>query len=176
MQLLATLQTTTYRKQNKIKDSIIPIDENAARENFIKAARLGCSKSQLRLGFAYGTARLGCPKNIPVALHYFRLAARQGEADADFEISTWFGWGQPGILEANGKQAFVHARRAAVTGLVPALCQVGYFYESGIGVATSIPKAKEWYLKAAAKGDKTAQRRLDALRKRGSFGVSLSPG
>jgi TPR repeat protein len=168
------MQTTTYRKHNKIKESIIPIDENAARENFIKAARLGCSKSQLRLGFAYGTARLGCPKNIPIALHYFRLAARQGEANADFEISTWFGWGQPGLLEPNGKHAFIHAKRAAATGLVSALCQVGYFYETGVGVVKNIPKAREWYLKAAAKGDQTAQKRLDALRKRGTFGVSLS--
>lgn len=75
-------------------------------------------------------------------------------------------------MDVHPKLAFTHARRAAEDGYAPALAQVGYFYEKGVGVMESKEKAKEWYLKAIAKGDRTAEKRLDALRNRGTFGAA----
>ena len=36
-------------------------------------------------------------------------------------------------------------------------------YKNGIGVTKDVNKAKEWYIKAAAQGDKDAQQALDKL-------------
>ena len=40
---------------------------------------------------------------------------------------------------------------------------VGYDYEKGTGVAKDQNKAREWYIKSAAQGEKDAQIRLDKL-------------
>ena len=40
---------------------------------------------------------------------------------------------------------------------------VGIYYEGGTGVTKDLIKAKEWYAKAAAQGDKQAQAALDKL-------------
>jgi TPR repeat protein len=118
------------------------------------------------LGHAFRAARYGCPKNPAIALHYFRLAAWQGEPDADHQISTTFGWGEVGFVDVHPRLAYIHARRAAEDGYAPAMTQVGYFHEKGVGVKESKEKAREWYLRAIAKGEKLAQERLDALRNR----------
>jgi TPR repeat protein len=166
------LQTESYRRVNRIKESILPIDECAARENFRKAAQLGCANSQVVLGQAYSKARLGCAKNPAIALHYFRLAARQGVPAADHEISTLFGFAKHGdIVTPNGFLAFKHARRAAEDGNIPSFWQVGHFYEKGVGVKPSFPKAREWYLKGAAKQDENCMMALDSLKSL-SFGAT----
>ncbi|TID24147.1 hypothetical protein E2P81_ATG02454 [Venturia nashicola] len=170
--LLATLQTQSYRKTTKIKESLLPIDDKAALENYTKAAHLGCANSQIALGLAYSKPRLGCLKNPAVALHYFRIAARQGAPTADHEISTLFGFAEEGdIVPPNGFLAFKHARRAAGDGFLPAFWQVGHFYQKGVGVKCSLPKAREWYLKGAARKDEDCMRALDSL-KTLSFGAT----
>ncbi|KAE9984415.1 hypothetical protein BLS_002446 [Venturia inaequalis] len=171
-QLLATLQTQSYRKLNKIKESLLPINDQAALENYRKAAHLGCANSQVVLGLAYSTPRLGCTKNPAVALHYFRIAARQGAPTADHEISTLFGFAKEGdIVTPNGFLAFKHARRAAEDGYLSSFWQVGHFYHKGVGVQPNLPKAREWYLKGAARKDEDCMRALDSLKSL-SFGAT----
>lgn len=171
-QLLATLQTQSYRRTNKIKESLLPIDDKAALENYRKAAHLGCANSQLVLGLAYSKPRLGCTKNPAVALHYFRIAARQGVPTADHEISTLFGFAEEGdIVTPNGFLAFKHARRAAEDGYLSSFWQVGHFYQKGVGVAVSLLKAREWYLKGAARKDEDCMKALDSLKSL-SFGAT----
>jgi len=41
------------------------------------------------------------------------------------------------------------------------MCNLGYCYEYGRGVAEDIEKAKEWFPKAAALGKSSAKARLD---------------
>lgn len=171
-QLLATLQTQSYRRTNKIKESLLPLDDKAALENYRKAAHLGCANSQLVLGLAYSKPRLGCTKNPAVALHYFRIAARQGVPTADHEISTLFGFAEEGdIVTPNGFLAFKHARRAAEDGYLSSFWQVGHFYQKGVGVAVSLLKAREWYLKGAARKDEDCMKALDSLKSL-SFGAT----
>ncbi|KIW06202.1 uncharacterized protein PV09_02680 [Verruconis gallopava] len=170
--LLGLLQTESYRRGVKIRESVLPVDEIAARENFKRGALLGCSKCQLHLAHAFRLGRQGLEKSPVLALHYFQLAARQGEPEADYQISTYFGWGEPGVVDVHPHLAFTYARRAAEDAYPPALAQVAYFYEKGVGVRQSKEKAKEWYLMAIARGDKVAEKRLDALRNRGTFGTA----
>ncbi|KAF2404845.1 HCP-like protein [Trichodelitschia bisporula] len=167
---LAELQTPTYRKSFKLKESILPVDENAARESYIQAALLGCPASALVLGIAHGAGTLGCRRHPGVALHYLRLAAWQGESEADLEISNWFWFGADGVVDADHTAAFRHARIAAGDGYVPAFAQVGFFYEKGIGVPVNVERAKSWYLRGAGR-DELCAKRLDNLRKRTQFGV-----
>lgn len=164
-QLLATLQTKSYRRTNKIKESILPINDAEALEHYRKAAHLGCADSQVVLGLAYSKARLGCAKNPAIALHYFRIAARQGAPTADHEISTLFGFAmERDIVRPNGFLAFKHARRAAEDGYLSSFWQIGHFYQKGVGVKVSLPKAREWYLKGAARKDEDCMKALDSLK------------
>jgi TPR repeat protein len=94
---------------------------------------------------------------------YGGVPCRQGEAEAYDAISDWVSCGVPGCLEPNEKLGFRYALLAANGGWVPAYCQVGYLYERGIGVARDPQKAKDFYLRGAARKDKVAQMRLDAL-------------
>lgn len=160
---MGTLNTKAYRENFKISKKELPIDDNAAREHYLQAARLGHSGAQLKIGLAYQSGTLGCTSNPALAMHYLRLAGYNGEAEAELQISTVFGWGQPPTIEANPKFAYLYARRAADSGLVAAYSQVGYFFEQGIGVSQNYVKAKDWYLKGAAVGDKICGKRLDAL-------------
>ena len=163
-QRIAELQTPACRKLVKIKSSILRIDDNGAREDFFKAAALGHKRAQLTIGLAYTRRTLGLPLDAALSLHYLRLAARQGVAEADYEISTWFWWGQPGVLEVGPEMAYKYAGRAAQAAFTPAYCQLGYFCETGFGTKEDKKKAKDYYLQGTAAGDMMARKRLDALK------------
>jgi TPR repeat protein len=45
----------------------------------------------------------------------------------------------------------------------PAFCQVGFFYERGLGVKQNFEKAKDCYVQAISRGDQDARKRYDAF-------------
>jgi len=166
--LLAMMQTRLFRQAFKLKEKILPIDTRAARENYFKAAKLGHAAAQLTVGKAYQNAEndLQLPVDPALSLHYLRLASRQGDAEADHCICMWFWFGHNAPdgrpqLAVNYEVAFRYAYRAAKGEYLKAYCDVGYFYENGKGVKQNYQKAKDWYLKAMAKGDKQAEKRYD---------------
>jgi TPR repeat protein len=52
----------------------------------------------------------------------------------------------------------------AEKGNAIAQCNIGYYYDNGIGVERSLNNAIMWYKKAAGQGDETAKRNLDNIR------------
>jgi len=169
LSVLAKLQTKNYRHVFKIKEKLLPIDIRAARDNFFKAAKLGDVIAQVTLGRAYlkQDNDLQVPVDPALSLHYLRLASRQGMPEADLHISTsfWFGHSikDSVIVPQNHELAFRYAYRAMKYDYAPAYCQVGYFYEHGLGVKQNYDKAKDCYIKAISKGDPDATKRYDAF-------------
>ncbi|KAM7221554.1 chitin synthase [Rhypophila decipiens] len=147
-----------------IPDQYLPLDVSAARQYIEKAAYLGFAKAQLKMGQAYELSQLGCDFNPPFSLHYYGLAARQGQPEAALGVSRWFLFGFEGAFAKNEALAFRYAQDAAHAGLATGEFAVGYYYEIGIHVQKDIPKARKWYEQAAEHGNKDAEGRLDALR------------
>lgn len=149
--------------QVNVPERFLAIDIPDAKTNIEKAAFLGFSKAQVKMGAAYELCELGCDFNPALSLHYNALAARQGEPEAEMAISKWFLCGHEGVFEKNEEMAFTYAQRAAVSGMATAQFAMGYFYEVGIYVPVNFKEAKEWYARAAGNGNKEASTRIDSI-------------
>ncbi|KZF21809.1 HCP-like protein [Xylona heveae TC161] len=146
-----------------LSETTMPLDINNARIYIEKAAYLGFSKAQMKMGSAYELCQLGCDFDPALSLHYNALAARQGEAEAEMAISKWFLCGFEGIFQKNEELAFRYAQRAAGAGLATAEFAMGYFYEVGVHVPVDLGEARAWYAKAADHGNKDATARLEGI-------------
>ncbi|KAA8909806.1 hypothetical protein FN846DRAFT_941588 [Sphaerosporella brunnea] len=146
-----------------VPEGYLPVDIQLAREMIEKAAFLGFSRAQLKMGTAYELCQLGCDFNPALSMHYNALAARQGEGEAEMAISKWFLCGHEGVFEKNEELAYEYARRAAASGLGTAEFAIGYFYEIGMYVKVDLKEAQRWYAKAAEHGNKDATGRIDGI-------------
>lgn len=160
--------------QVKVPEQYLSPDQNEARQYIEKAAFLGFSKAQLKMGSAYELCSLGCPFDPALALHYMALAARQGEPEAEMAISKWFLCGYEGLFSKNNGLAYKYANRAAAGGLPTAEFAMGYFNEVGIYVKVDLLKAREWYESASQHGNTDAKGRLEALASASSQKLSQS--
>ena len=78
---------------------------------------------------------------------WFRLAAAQGDADAQFWLGAAYQRGWFGAFD--DQEALKWLRKAAAQGLPNAQFRLGQMYEDGEGVPESNPLAASWYRKAA---------------------------
>ena len=148
----------------EIPESILPYDLTVARQYIEKAAYLSFAKAQLKMGQAYELSQLGCDFNPAYSLHYYGLAARQGQPEAALGVSRWFLFGYENVFAKNEQLAFRYAQDAADTGLATGEFAMGYYYEIGIHVQKDLDKARKWYQLAADHGNKDATERVESLR------------
>ena len=146
-----------------LPEFVLAYDVDQARHYLERAAFLGYAKAQLKMGSAYELCLLGCDFNPTLSLHYNRLAANQGEAEAEMAISKWFLCGYEGVFPKNEDLAFEYAKRAAQQEFPTAEFALGYFYELGLHCPMDLGRAREWYQKAADHGNADAPGRLAAL-------------
>ena len=134
-----------------------------ARQYIELSAYFGFAKAQLKMGQAYELCQLGCDFNPALSLHYYGLAARQGQSEAALGVSRWFLFGYEGVFVKNEQLAFKYAREAADAKLPTGEFAMGYYYEIGIYVQKDLRDARTWYERAADHGNKDAQNRLEGL-------------
>jgi len=72
------------------------------------------------------------------------------------------------ILQKNLSEAFTLINRLAINDYPEAICDLGQFYEHGIGVHTDIKKAKLLYKEAMESGIKRAQRHYERVNRKNS--------
>jgi hypothetical protein len=111
----------------------------------LRAAHLGSSQAQLRIGQAFEHATLDCPFDPLLSVQWYLVASQNGETEADMGLAKWFLVGAEGYLEKNEGLAFSFAEKAAKRGLAAGLFGVGYFYELGIGRTKDLGKARNYY-------------------------------
>ena len=157
--------------QINIPDTLLPMDQDAARWYIERSALLGFCKAQLKMGSAYEVASLHCEFNPLLSIHYNALAARQGEPDAEMALSKWFMIGHQGVCQINHELSYKYAQRAALSGLPAAEFAMGYFHEIGWFVAKDTENAKAWYDKAAKDGSKEAADGLHRLQNVGAMSM-----
>ncbi|KAH8887030.1 HCP-like protein [Thozetella sp. PMI_491] len=146
-----------------IPEGMLPYELVVAKQYVEKAAYLGFAKAQLKMGQAYELGQLGCDFNPANSLHYYGLAAHQGQPEAALGVSRWFLFGFEGVFPKNEQLAFKYAQEAASAGLATGEFAMGYYYEIGIHVPKDIREAQKWYDLAAEHGNKDAKARIDSL-------------
>lgn len=93
------------------------------------------------------------------ALSWFRMAADEGNADAETYIGYLYDTGRAGLTE-DDEQAIEWYRSAANRGSVAAQYNLGIKYAGGNGVAQDPAVANNWFQRAADQGYQLAQDRL----------------
>ncbi|OLN87630.1 Chitin synthase regulatory factor 4 [Colletotrichum chlorophyti] len=146
-----------------IPEALLPVDLALAKMYIEKAAYLGFAKAQLKIGQAYELCQLGCDFNPAYSLHYYGLAAQQGQPEAALGVSRWFLFGYEGIFSKNEQLAFKYAQDAANAKLPTGEFAMGYYYEIGVHVSKDLRQARFWYEAAYSHGNKDAEGRLEAL-------------
>ena len=124
-------------------------DTAAAASWMRKSAEQEYVPAQAAMGELYITGitdRGPIPQRVE-AEKWLKLAARQGDADAQFWLGIahqrgWFGG-------FDDREALKWIRKAAVQGLPDAQFRLGQMYENGEGVPESETAAASWYRKAA---------------------------
>jgi TPR repeat protein len=103
----------------------------------------------------------GLPKDYRVAIQWYRRAAEQGDALAQFQLGVLYANGQ-GVRQ-NYEIAGQWYRRAADQGDAVAQFNLGVRYANGQGVPQNDELAGRWYRRAAQQGHARAQSNLGVL-------------
>ena len=113
----------------------------------------------------------GVPQDAAEAVRWYRLAAEQGDATAQFNLGNMYRTGR-GVPQ-DAAEAVRWYRRAAFprpAGVsVPPVAQsmLGFMYDTGEGVPQDDTKAVRFYRLAAEQGDATAQFNLGNMYRTG---------
>ena len=94
-------------------------------------------------------------KNYTEAVKWYRKAAEQGFANAQYNLGYCYAHGE-GVTQ-DYYEAVKWYRKAAAQGFARAQCNLGACYYNGEGVTKDYAEAVKWYRKAAEKGNACAQ-------------------
>lgn len=101
------------------------------------------------------------PADLPQVQRMTWQLAGAGNADAQFQIGSWYGRGE--VLPQDHEQAVLWWRKAAEQGHAEAQNELGNAYSEGLGVPQDPELAFAWCLKAAEQGLGAAQVNLGIL-------------
>ena len=117
----------------------------------------GKAWAQSLLGDRYRVG-VGVDQSDQRAIAFYKLAAIQGEAHAQYHLGVMYSRVHP--LAVRAAECF---EAAANQGMAQAQCSMGHLYANGEGVKQSIETARVWYLKAAEQGLEMAIEMLQKL-------------
>ncbi|MBS0193076.1 MAG: sel1 repeat family protein [Proteobacteria bacterium] len=104
---------------------------------------------------------LGAPRNLPDALHWFRLAAAQGLPQAQFSLGVMYARGEG--VRANQSAAVQWFKAAASSGYAPAYFNLGVHFAQGEGAYPDLNVALAYMMVAADLGQAEAVEKRDEL-------------
>lgn len=146
-----------YRQGNLI--TAIRLLESSARAGYVPA--------QVTLAYILDQA-----EDNRTALHWYRQAARSGDAEALFALGGMYAKGEG--TEANPLEAGRLIRNAAELGHVQAMRAYAFALEHGdLGFSHHGAGALDWYRRAAERGDPVSMRRLRDAHRRGELGLPV---
>lgn len=118
-------------------------------------AQGGLADAQYRLGVICEVGDLGVSQDFQVAAKWYRHAAEQGFALAQFKLGGLYDFGR-GVPQ-DYEEAVRWYRLAAEQGLALAQFNLGCMYEEGKGIPTNLQEAVKWHRLAAEQGNASAQ-------------------
>src|SRR5437773_414304 len=131
------------------------LDEIRAR------AEKGDAQFQSELGEAFCFGMLGVAKDEVEAVKWFRKAAEQNLAQAQFNLGAFYECGH-GVAK-DEVEAVKWFRKAAEQNLAQAQYNLGHCFAYGRGVAKDYVEGYKWWLLAAAQGDENAKKNVAIL-------------
>jgi TPR repeat protein len=121
----------------------------------------------------YGSGR-GAPRDEALAAKWFRKAADQNNASAQYNLGAMYDHGR-GVPQ-NDVEAAKWYREAAARGHASAQYNLGLMYENGIGVPQNYAEAHRWLSLAAARfAEARANLRELALEKVAGVAAQMTP-
>jgi uncharacterized protein len=148
--LLILLVSTDFQISAQQSDA----DSKAFEEAKAKAEK-GDAVFQAALGEFYYFGGPERTNNLVEAIKWFRKAAEQGVAEAQFNLGCAYANGKGVTKDAD--KALKWFRKAAEQGDPSAQCRLGLCYDKGEGVTKDKIEAIKWYRKAAIQGLAEAQ-------------------
>src|SRR6266516_4290983 len=137
----------------------LPAQQNEADRKVLAEIRAGAdkgdAKAQYELGRAFFSGTLGVSKDEAEAVKWFRKAAEQNVADAQYNLGVCYAIGQ-GVTEDDA-ESVKWFRKAAEQNYADAQYNLGVCYDSGEGVAKDEIEAYKWWLLAAGHGNDDAK-------------------
>ena len=133
--------------------------------NFVRHALLPSGETFKPNSFSARCTRQGVPHDDAQAFAWFRKAAEQGNAQAQFNLGVMYGLGQG--VPHDDTQAVAWFLKAAEQGNAYAQTNLGVMYKDGRGVAPDDARAVAWYSKAAEQKDAVAQYGLGVMYREG---------
>jgi TPR repeat protein len=140
------------------------LNERSTEELRVDAEK-GDAKKQSIIAFGHESqwirdeSRRFPSENLAEAIRFFRMAANQGFAPAQFHLGWLYGY----QCMEDCVEAVRWFRLAADQGYGPAQLNLGVMYDNGEGVAQDYAEAARWYRKAADQGYQEAQFYLGLL-------------
>ena len=110
---------------------------------------------------------VGVKQSDKKAIELYEKAAERGEAAAQYDLGQYYRRGDRGLTQSD-KKAIEYYTLASEQGHAEAQSSLGNMYIAGDGIETSYSKAREWWTKAAAQGNKNA---IDGLKKLDKLGL-----
>ena len=126
-----------------------------AFRHFLAAARAGLPEAQFRVAPFYIRNDVVC-RNPADALYWYRRAAEQGHAEAEFELGLLYLYGQSGRYGA-------WFRNARSENEFAALSNRDILFPNGLDVPFDFTEALHWLKRAAARGRVEAQANVGLL-------------
>ena len=125
-------------------------------------AEKGDAEAQHKMGVIYINGR-GVKKDAPEALRWYEQAAAQEYPNSQYNLGNLYASGRE--VKRDMKAAFTWYEKAGQNGSAEALYALGEMYKSGEKgvVDKNKEKALELWKKAAAKGHKDAQKRINKV-------------
>jgi TPR repeat protein len=132
-----------------LENRLVPKDIATARGWMLKSAEQGYVPAQAAMGEMYlsGIRHHGAIPDYDDAERWLRLAATEGDADAQLSLGIRYERGYFGTLDY--REALKWLRKAAAQALPDAQFRLGKMYEDGEGVPEDDSMAASWYRKAA---------------------------
>lgn len=126
-----------------------------------KSAEIGYPDAIYFMGQVSETGMLGQLCDPWQAYQYYMKAAEVNHAGAMLDLSRLYFHGISGLLASQKDLAFKWCKRSADLGFDQAEYVLGQYYEDGIGVPADVPRALEYFGKAASKGYPLAAEKLN---------------
>ena len=130
-------------------------------EQALAAARVTADRGNVVAQFSLGAMLYYGGTDTTGAIGWFRRAAAQGYAPAEFQMGQLYAFGF-GVAQSDA-EALAWYRKAAVHGDAAAQRAVGDAYQKGRGVAADPTEAARWFQRAAEGDDLRAQFHLAEL-------------
>ena len=147
---LSSAQKEAVRRQAQIRRK----KENANVAKLSNPRASFSPEEQMTLGVWYATGE-GVPQDDAEAAKWWRRAAEQGDARAQFFLAGAYNDGE-GVPQDDAEAAKWY-RRAAKQGDAIAQAALGLMYDTGEGVPQDDAEAAKWYRRAAEQGFAPAQ-------------------